>query len=101
MIMSRVSVSNLTDQFKKIAIKAKEDMKSLIKEIESDQIECEYLLRDGQPSVVINKLIDDLDIDLVVMGTNGKDSLSDIIIGTTAQKVIQSSLCPVLVVPKG
>ena len=101
MIMSRVSVSKLSEEFKQIAIKAKDDMKALVKELESNQIECEYLLRDGQASVVINKLINELNIDLVVMGTNGRDSLTDIIIGTTAQKVIQSSSCPILVVPKG
>ena len=33
MIMSRVSVSNLQNQFKEIALKAKNDMKSLVKEL--------------------------------------------------------------------
>ena len=101
MIMSRISVASLSDEFKKIALKAKDDMKTLLKELESDDIECEYILRDGHPSVIINKLVDELNIDMVIMGTNGRDSLSDIIIGTTAQKVIQGSKCPVLVVPKG
>ncbi len=101
MVMSRVSVSALGEEFKKIAIEAKEDMKSLVKELEADDVECEYILRDGKPSEIILKLSDEISADLIVMGTNGKDSFSDFILGSTAQNVIQKSQCPVLVMPEG
>ena len=101
MIMSRVSVSKLGDEFKKIALEAKSDMKSLIKELEADNIDCEYVLRDGKPYVAIIKIAEEKEVDLIVMGTNGKDSLTDLFLGTTAQKVVESSICPVLVMPKG
>ena len=45
MVMSRVSVSALGEEFKKIAIEAKEDMRTLVKELEADDVECEYVLR--------------------------------------------------------
>ena len=35
------------------------------------------------------------------MGTNGRDSLSDYIVGSTTQKVSKNAKCPVLVMPKG
>ena len=101
MIMSRVSVSNLQDQFKEIALKAKSDMKSLVKELEIDNVECKYILRDGKVSEVINRLVDEKNIDLVVMGTNGRNTISDIILGSTAEKVVKNLKCSVLVVPKG
>ena len=101
MIMSRVSVSKLGDEFKKIALEAKSDMKSLIKELEADNIDCEYVLRDGKPYDAIIKIAEEKEVDLIVMGTNGKDSLTDLFLGTTAQKVVESSICPVLVMPKG
>ena len=101
MIMSRVSVSDLGDEFKKIATEAKEEMKFLVKELEAEDIKCEYILRDGKPSEIILQLSEDINADLIVMGTNGKDSLSDYILGSTAQNVIQQSECPVLVMPKG
>ena len=41
------------------------------------------------------------DIDLIVMGTNGRESLLDYIVGSTTQKVVEKSKCPVLVMPKG
>ena len=101
MIMSRVSVSSLGNEFKKIAREAKNDMNNLVKELEADDIKCEYILRDGIPADIIVKLSNEMDIDLIVMGTNGRDSLSDYIVGSTTQKVIEKSKCPVLVMPKG
>jgi len=101
MVMSRVSVSALGEEFKKIARQAKDEMRDLVKELEADDVECEYLLRDGKPSEIILKLSDEINADLIVMGTNGKDSLSDFIMGSTAQNVIQRSKCPVLVMPEG
>lgn len=101
MIMSRVSVSSLGDEFKKIATEAKNDMKNLVKDLEADDIKCQYILRDGIPADIIVKLSDEMDIDLIVMGTNGRDSLTDYIVGSTAQKVVEKSKCPVLVMPKG
>ena len=101
MIMSRVSISSLGDEFKKIATEAKNDMKNLVKDLEADDIKCQYILRDGIPADIIVKLSDEMDIDLIVMGTNGRDSLSDYILGSTTQKVVEKSKCPVLVMPKG
>ena len=101
MIMSRVSISSLGDEFKKIATEAKNDMKNLVKELEADDVKCEYVLRDGNPADIIVKLSNEMNIDLIVMGTNGRDSLSDYIVGSTTQKVVEKSKCPVLVMPKG
>ena len=101
MIMSRISVSNLQDQFKEIALKAKSDMKSLVKELEIDNVECKYILRDGKASEVINRLVDEKNIDLVVMGTNGRNTIGEMILGSTAEKVVKNLRCSVLVIPKG
>ena len=101
MVMSRVSVSALGEEFKKIATEAKNEMRTLVKELEADDIECDYVIRDGKPSEIILKLSDEINADLIVMGTNGRDSLSDFILGSTAQNVIQKSQSPVLVVPEG
>jgi len=101
MVMSRVSVSALGEEFKKIATEAKNEMRTLVKELEADDVECDYVIRDGKPSEIILKLSDEINADLIVMGTNGRDSLSDFILGSTAQNVIQKSQSPVLVVPEG
>ena len=100
MVMSRVSVSKLGDEFKKIAIEAKNEMRTLVKDLEAESVDCEYILRDGKPDDIIVKIANEQEVDLIVMGTNGKDSLTDLFVGTTAQKVVESATCPVLVMPK-
>ncbi len=100
MVMSRVSVSKLGDEFKKIAIEAKNEMRTLLKDLEAESVDCEYILRDGKPDDIIVKIANEQEVDLIVMGTNGKDSLTDLFVGTTAQKVVESATCPVLVMPK-
>ena len=100
MVMSRVSVSKLGDEFKKIAIEAKNEMRTLLKDLEAESVDCEYILRDGKPHDIIVKIANEQEVDLIVMGTNGKDSLTDLFVGTTAQKVVESATCPVLVMPK-
>ena len=101
MVMSRVSVSSLGEEFKKIATEAKNEMKNLMKDLEAENVECEYILRDGIASDIIIKISNEMKVDLIVMGTNGRDSLSDYILGSTAQKVVQKATSPILIMPKG
>ncbi len=101
MVMSRVSISDLQDEFKQIALKSKEEMRVLIKDLEVDSVDCEYLLRDGKTSETINAICSEKNIDLVVMGTNGRDSVSDILLGSTAEQVIKNLKCPALIIPIG
>lgn len=52
----------------------------------------------GDPSVAILALADELDVDLIVMGTHGRTGLARAIIGSTAESVLRGASCPVLVV---
>ena len=101
MVMSRVSVTDLQDEFKAIALQAKEDMKTLVKDLELESVDCEYILRDGKTADAIHGICNEKDIDLIVMGTNGRDSVSDVILGSTAEQVIKNIKCPTLIVPIG
>lgn len=60
-------------------------------------VSCELLEREGKPAFVIGDVADEINADLIVMGTRGialeDDSQS------TAARVIQLAPCPVLVVP--
>ena len=60
-------------------------------------ISCEVIEREGKPAFVIGDVADEINADVIVMGTRGialeDDSQS------TAARVIQLAPCPVLVVP--
>jgi nucleotide-binding universal stress UspA family protein len=64
---------------------------------EAQGVACDVLEREGKPAFVIGDVADEINADVIVMGTRGialeDDSQS------TAARVIQLAPCPVLVVP--
>jgi hypothetical protein len=52
----------------------------------------------GVPSVEIVSVAQKQNADLIVMGTHGRTGLSHILLGSTAERVIQHAPCPVLTV---
>jgi nucleotide-binding universal stress UspA family protein len=58
---------------------------------------CEVLEREGKPAFVIGDVADEINADVIVMGTRGIAIESDQ--QSTAARVIQLAPCPVLVVP--
>ena len=45
--------------------------------------------------------MEDLTPDLVVMGTEGHDSIRDMLRGSTTERVLRHATCPLLIVPLG
>ena len=58
---------------------------------------CQEVERSGKPASVICDVADELNVDVIVMGTRGVNLESDS--GSTAALVLQLAPCPVLVVP--
>jgi nucleotide-binding universal stress UspA family protein len=58
---------------------------------------CEVIEREGKPAFVIGDVADEINADVIVMGTRGITIESDQ--QSTAARVIQLAPCPVLVVP--
>jgi nucleotide-binding universal stress UspA family protein len=60
--------------------------------------EDEILVERGNPVEVILRVAAEKSCDLIVMGTHGRGSLADAMMGSTARRVIRRSVTPVLVV---
>jgi len=60
-------------------------------------VPCEVVEREGKPAFVICDVADELNVDVIVMGTRGVNLQAES--GSTASRVIQLAPCPVLVVP--
>lgn len=60
-------------------------------------VTCEVLEREGKPAFVIGDVADEINADLIVMGTRGITVETEQ--HSTAARVIQLAPCPVLVVP--
>jgi nucleotide-binding universal stress UspA family protein len=55
--------------------------------------------RQGVLADEIAKCVDELDIDLIVMATEGHNSLGDVLSGSRTERVVRRSPCPLLSVP--
>jgi nucleotide-binding universal stress UspA family protein len=60
-------------------------------------VACEVIEREGKPAFVIGDVADEINADLIVIGTRGVSLDSEQT--STAARVIQLAPCPVLVVP--
>jgi len=60
--------------------------------------EYEILLREGVASYEIIQTTKKESVDLIVMGTYGKEGTEEFLFGSTAEKLLKESPCPVLIV---
>ena len=97
--MLRVSVNKMKEKFSRIALDSKEEMKEVIQRLHADNIEVDYLSHDGKPENVIVEIAKQLGPDLIVICTEGRDSIKDFVTGTITEHVINHVSCPVLVIP--
>ncbi|WP_320675519.1 universal stress protein [Prochlorococcus sp. MIT 1300] len=70
---------------------------SVREKFEQGGVSCDAIERKGKPAFVICDVADELNVDLIIMGTRGINIEGKT--ESTASKVIQLAPCPVLVVP--
>jgi len=59
----------------------------------------EVLFKEGEPFIEIIQMAKKESVDLIVMGTHGATGLDYVLFGSTADKVVKKSPCPVLTTP--
>ena len=67
-------------------------------QLNEDDLKITHVIREGSPARVILEVAQEEDIDLIVMGSSGKSGFDRFIMGSVADKVVNSSKCAVLVV---
>jgi nucleotide-binding universal stress UspA family protein len=61
-----------------------------------DSVDTEIHVESGVPRTAILEAVEDLPVDLVVMGTHGRTGLDHYLIGSVAERVVRTSPVPVL-----
>ena len=61
-------------------------------------IKISHVIKEGSPARCILEVAADEDVDLIVMGSSGKSGFDRFIMGSVADKVVNSAKCAVLVI---
>jgi nucleotide-binding universal stress UspA family protein len=79
---------------------ATKSLENVAEVMQKDDKELKITLKteEGSPADVVLKTIKEEEIDLVVVGTSGKHGLDRFLLGSVAENVVRSAICPVLVV---
>ena len=77
--------------------RSEENLKEFDELNESD-VRITHVIREGSPAKVILEVANEENVDLIVMGSSGKSGFDRFIMGSVADKVVNSAKCAVLVV---
>jgi len=78
--------------------KADEKLTKITLELRETGFEVEERLLDGIPFKEILRVADQENVDAIVIGSTGKGMLSELLLGSTSEKVLREAKVPVLVV---
>jgi nucleotide-binding universal stress UspA family protein len=78
-----------------------EDLEPAAERLRQAGFEVDCRVREGDPAAVITEMAESEGADVVVMGTHGHSGLKHLLLGSTAQRVVQHAPCAVLTVRKG
>lgn len=62
---------------------------------------CEKVILEGRPSDELLRMSKELGVDLLVLGSVGRGGLDRFLLGSVAEKVVQHSKVPIMLVPGG
>ncbi|WP_294346822.1 universal stress protein [Prosthecochloris sp.] len=77
---------------------AKEDLEEIIRTEREQGVEVQADVQIGTPSETILEKAEELDVNLIIVGSHGKTGLSRILMGSVAESVVRKAKCPVLIV---
>lgn len=79
-----------------VAGEAEQRLRDLAKGFEREGLEVEAVCREGfAPDVIVEEAAA-RNADLIAMGTHGRSGLSHLLLGSTAERVVQKAPCPVM-----
>ena len=77
---------------------ADRQIRALLDERIPESVPAEFVILTGKPFIEIVRLAKADNADLIVMATHGRGAISQILMGSTAEKVVRRAPCPVLTV---
>ena len=76
-----------------------ESLLNLSSKMRQDGIDAQAMLLKGEAADLILEKAEDLDIDVIVMGSHGHSLLRKVLLGSVTEEVLRKTFCSVLIVP--
>jgi len=87
---------DLPDLDKGVRETRKQYLEQLQAQVISDTVPSSIIIREGTPFLEIVRAARDHQADLIVIATHGHTGIKHLLIGSTAERVVRKSSCPVL-----
>lgn len=92
----QVGFPNIEEELRK---RGTEELQSLVLNEVKGRVPAEATVRTGKPFYEIYEFAREKEIDLIIIASHGHTGVEHILFGSTVEKVVRKSPCPVLVVP--
>jgi universal stress protein A len=79
-------------------LEARENLELFAQELSNQGVKVQPYLRVGFPFDEIVQMANHFDVDLIIIGSHGRSGISRLLVGSTAERVVEHAQCPVLVV---
>jgi nucleotide-binding universal stress UspA family protein len=88
------------DYFKDVEGAAEERLAEMAQALDREGLTVETVAKEGYPPDTIIDQAEAAGADLIALGTHGRTGLAHLLLGSTAERVVQHARCPVLTVKK-
>ena len=88
----------MAEVFQEMSGYARTELAKLAEEARAKGIRVRDEVAQGKPSAEIARIAEEQQVDMIVLGTHGKGMLDKAIFGSTTERVVRRSPCPVLTV---
>jgi universal stress protein A len=93
-----ITIEPLDESVAKWQKRAEDKLRAIYHDKENPELTGEIHIRKGKPQEEILKLADELEVDMIVIGSHGRHGLERTIFGSVAEKVTRMAKTPVLVI---
>ena len=95
-----IDVATMPIDMTKMMERVTDGLRAEEKRVSATGLRCETAVLIGRPDAEIVARATATGAELIVMGTHGRSGLAHALLGSVAERVVQHSPCPVLIVPK-
>jgi universal stress protein A len=94
----RQNCAEVQSQVDAAELEARDNLELFAQELSKKGVNVQPYLRVGYPFDEIVQMANHFDVDLIIIGSHGRGGISRLLVGSTAERVVEHARCPVLVV---